>query len=255
MGILLPMAIMAGISTVSKIVGNRKAAQNARINTNLTVAENKKQADLAYQRDSEAVKAMNLYNSPKSQMERFTDAGLNKNLIYTQGNPGNQSQLAKYNPPTIQYNYLPKWKGNELDSIKDLPLQYYQVKNLMEMGKINQAKAKIETALSEYSTTLATGKFWAAVSQSQENELKALLGFEQYDALFETTQDKTGNKEIRLRPKFAESFVQSLASKYLQPGLDLQKSQKDIEIKDQLLKNLSIVPFLQPLIQFLKLLK
>lgn len=31
------------------------------------------------------------WNSPEAQMRRFEDAGLNKNLIYGQGNPGNQS--------------------------------------------------------------------------------------------------------------------------------------------------------------------
>lgn len=35
---------------------------------------------------------MNKYNSPKEQMKRFREAGLNPNLVYDQGNPGNQSQ-------------------------------------------------------------------------------------------------------------------------------------------------------------------
>lgn len=36
----------------------------------------------------------NQYNSPKAQMERFAEAGLNPNLIYTQGNAGNASPVA-----------------------------------------------------------------------------------------------------------------------------------------------------------------
>lgn len=37
------------------------------------------------------VRQQNAYNSPKSQMARFQQAGLNPNLVYQQGNPGNQS--------------------------------------------------------------------------------------------------------------------------------------------------------------------
>jgi len=34
---------------------------------------------------------MNDYNKPKAQMSRYKEAGLNPNLMYSQGNPGNQS--------------------------------------------------------------------------------------------------------------------------------------------------------------------
>jgi len=37
------------------------------------------------------IRQQNEYNSPKSQMARFQAAGLNPNLVYSQGNPGNQS--------------------------------------------------------------------------------------------------------------------------------------------------------------------
>lgn len=45
------------------------------------------------------------YNTPKSQMSRFQDAGLNPHLIYGQGNPGNQSaplQSPNINPTDFQ---------------------------------------------------------------------------------------------------------------------------------------------------------
>jgi len=47
------------------------------------------------------IKAQNEYNTPRNQMSRFQDAGLNPNLIYGQGNPGNQSQVA--NAPDISH--------------------------------------------------------------------------------------------------------------------------------------------------------
>jgi len=41
--------------------------------------------------DKKATERMNKYNSPANQMSRFQEAGLNPNLIYGQGSPGNQS--------------------------------------------------------------------------------------------------------------------------------------------------------------------
>lgn len=43
---------------------------------------------------------MNEYNLPENQMKRFKDAGLNPNLIYQQGSPGNTSSPANYTPMT-----------------------------------------------------------------------------------------------------------------------------------------------------------
>lgn len=53
-------------------------------------------ADKRFKYDNLMVDKMNAYNAPKMQMERFKEAGLNPNLIYGQGTPGNQSQMAKY---------------------------------------------------------------------------------------------------------------------------------------------------------------
>lgn len=44
---------------------------------------------------------MNEYNSPKSQMARYTDAGLNPNLIYGQGTPGNQPSPVSMGVPKV----------------------------------------------------------------------------------------------------------------------------------------------------------
>ena len=45
---------------------------------------------------------MNEYNSPSSQMQRYQEAGLNPNLIYQQGTPGNASSTAGYNMPNVK---------------------------------------------------------------------------------------------------------------------------------------------------------
>lgn len=81
---------------------NRKAAKK---NTEMTIAANKAEAELAYQRQMEMWNAQNLYNSPAAQMARFKAGGLNPHLIYGQGNSGNASSAPAYQPPNIQYRY------------------------------------------------------------------------------------------------------------------------------------------------------
>lgn len=44
---------------------------------------------------------MNAYNTPAAQMARYSAAGLNPNLIYGQGTPGNQPSPVAFNAPDI----------------------------------------------------------------------------------------------------------------------------------------------------------
>lgn len=76
---------------------------------------NRKQFDrskklAAYQNDlnKQYLDYYNAYNTPAMQMERFSEAGLNPHLIYSQGNPGNQAspqQAADY-PNLPDFGYL-----------------------------------------------------------------------------------------------------------------------------------------------------
>ena len=50
------------------------------------------------------VNATNAYNSPVQQMLRFKQAGLNPNLVYSQGNPGNMTS-ATYQSPTPEVDF------------------------------------------------------------------------------------------------------------------------------------------------------
>lgn len=85
---------------------NRKQSQR---NTEMTIAGAKSEAELAYQRQLEMWEKQNMYNDPQSQMQRFTAAGLNPNLIYGQGNSGNaaSAQMPQYSPARMDYNVAP----------------------------------------------------------------------------------------------------------------------------------------------------
>ena len=119
--------------------------------------QQQKLANQAYQHDLDMWKRQNqqniamwemqnAYNTPAAQMQRYQDAGLNPNLIYSQGNPGNaaqvgQSQQAKYNAPDYQMplNKFFNFTGM-LDQYMDLTIKQKQSKNLDEQNKLLTAQ-------------------------------------------------------------------------------------------------------------------
>lgn len=95
---------------------NRKTSKE---NTNKTIAAQKAEAELAYQRQVQMWERQNLYNSPESQMARFKAGGLSPHLIYGQGSPGNAASPAppSYQPANLQYRYEAPQIGGTINAI------------------------------------------------------------------------------------------------------------------------------------------
>lgn len=93
---------------------NRKASRE---NTDKTLAAQKHESELAYQRSVEMWHLQNAYNSPQQQMARFQAGGLNPNLIYGQGNAGNASAPPTYQPANLQYRYEAPAYGAAIQSL------------------------------------------------------------------------------------------------------------------------------------------
>lgn len=111
-GLLLPL-----LNTAAGFYDTYQSNKTARRNTDKTIAANRKEAELAYQRSVEMWHMQNAYNSPQAQMERFKAAGLNPHLIYGQGNSGNASGAPEYHAPDIQYRYAAPTYGGAIQSI------------------------------------------------------------------------------------------------------------------------------------------
>lgn len=69
------------------------------IGSGLSYVFNKKLAEQQNQYNIDMWKMQADYNSPQSQMQRYADAGLNPNLIYSQGSNGNMSQAPQMVTP------------------------------------------------------------------------------------------------------------------------------------------------------------
>lgn len=107
-------------------------------------AANLKMADYTYSKDLEQWNRMNEYNNPANQMQRFTEAGLNPNLIYGKGTAGNATVLPKYNTPTVtKKSFVPDISG-VIPSYQD-----YQLKEAQVDIATNQARLLEEKALTE----------------------------------------------------------------------------------------------------------
>lgn len=257
MPIWIPLAIAAGVQTAANIVSNKRAQRVQAENVNRTIAANKEQAEKAYKLEQENIKLQNEYNSPASQMARFTEAGLSKNLVYQQGTPGNQSQIARYNAPNLSYNYIPGFKGESLSPLTQLPGQVASINNLISQGKILQAEGKIKTAISKYADTLAEMEVETKFNESEALKMKRIWSDQEFQSFFY----KKDNMWY-LKPEASETFVNNLAAKWLIPPTELEKTQANIKatqaatkLQEQILKLQSgALPWLNPLIQFLRLL-
>lgn len=75
-------------------------------NTHMTNKANRELAEYSYAKDLEQWYRETEYNTPLNQMKRYQEAGLNPNLIYSQGNPGNSGVSSpNYKAPNLSYQY------------------------------------------------------------------------------------------------------------------------------------------------------
>lgn len=98
------MAVQAGAGILNSIGGMVSQGSTNKFNA--------AQARLAYKRNVKFWNMQNEYNTPSAQMQRFKEAGLNPNLIYGQGNPGNAGPGPSYDPPKYEAaNPVPDFTG------------------------------------------------------------------------------------------------------------------------------------------------
>lgn len=160
---LIPAAMGIG-QTMASIMTNK---------TNRKYAEIANKQNLANQQA--LIKQQNDYNSPKAQMERYKEAGLNPHLIYSQGAPGLQAQVS-----TPQLNYP------NVDA-----MQFGNLSNSMQFGsKMSQYDAMIDNYRSMIARRDIDTKY---LDETMENR-KAILA-EQFTTMFNNNSFKLAEFE------------------------------------------------------------
>jgi hypothetical protein len=133
---VLPTVAQVALPTIKKTFGQKlvggigKILKNKLFQTGashvLQQRANKKLAQYSFDKNVEMWKMQNEYNNPKNQMQRFTDAGLNPNLIYGKGTPGNAQTMPQYQGlPTSGQVYGQSIAG--LQGMQQMDLQKEQI--------------------------------------------------------------------------------------------------------------------------------
>lgn len=194
---------------------NRKTSKQ---NTDKTIAANKAESELAYQRSIEEWHRQNMYNSPEAQMARFKQAGLNPHLIYGQGNSGNASGPPSYAPANMQYKYEAPAYGHSIASI--LP-------TLMSVGTWMQNMRLTEQEIESKGTNIDRTR--QLIEYLEKANPKALAGMENKLSLFpyqESLQRTTADRSMQTLNQMEQEFRQQYGEELFQDSPSAFTGQK-----------------------------
>lgn len=131
----IPPLVLGGIAAgvgalASGIAGGviNKTAQRDANKVNIQLAREQQQFA------QKMIQQQNEYNSPVAQMQRYAQAGLNPNLVYTQGTSGNQTSIPTYQRAEVKpalYNFQENM-GDVINSV---------FSNLQAVAQIRKANA------------------------------------------------------------------------------------------------------------------
>lgn len=182
-----PIVASALIAGGSRLVGSFLQSRQQKRNINRTFQEQVRLQDRQFSKDVEMWNMMKNYNLPKAQMERFKSAGLNPNLIYGQGTPGNVQSSPTYQAPSVDFRGIPSVAGNVMGNVvgtaKDI-LQIQQSKNTLDMAQVD--------------LWIKENTKWDSVQQ-----IKSMSGTQQYSEII----------------RRYEARIQSVKAKYWDAGL------------------------------------
>lgn len=131
------MPFGAIISGAANLISSGIGARTSKKSQQRGYRQAKALSKFGYDQDVEQWHRANLYNSPESQMQRYTDAGLNPNLIYGQGTPGNAQQAApKYNVPSPDPRREPVQLSGAYQGYQSAQLVQAQTDNLRAQTKM-----------------------------------------------------------------------------------------------------------------------
>lgn len=254
------LLISAGVSAVAGGIAQKKSVQTAKRNTDLTILANQKNAELAFERDKEQLAYQNQYNTPEAQMARFKKAGLNPNLIYSQGNPGNQTTIARYQAPNVQYNYKPFDVTAITKPLTDLPQQFLQAKILYNQGEISKSQASIQKSIAEFARTKQITELSMTMTQKRMLEKLELMNLAEFESLFQASKNSVGGMSWELRPGMSEKFLEYMLGKLAQPMANVTSTTTSTEfqkMQNDMYKSMKIIgtamPALNPLLDAIKL--
>lgn len=124
------MVLAALVAAGASIANNVIQARATRRQSERTADANMELAKYGYEQQALQIEKQNQYNSPASQMQRYMDAGLSPDLMYSQGNPGSQTSIPRYEPPQLEYKYSPIQIPEMLSQYQGFQMRQAQIDNV-----------------------------------------------------------------------------------------------------------------------------
>lgn len=203
-----------GAAAITALITAGKAGADM-IAQGLQNRKNRKLAEYSYGKDIAQYNRANEYNTPQAQMERLKAAGLNPNLVYGTGTvAGNtaQSTSPKYQAPTLNIKAPNTQPLETLGAYQNLEIQKAQTDNI----RANTEYTRNKTANEDIKALL-----FGIDYESKQIDLELQKGSAPYQA--QANQAIAEEKKLDLQKK----------------GLENKTKAQDVNIKSQLLTNLS----------------
>lgn len=151
----MPFPIVPVIMGAVSLISNAIAARSSKKQAERTNAANLELSKYQYAEQEKQIDKQNLYNSPASQMARYTDAGLNPNLIYGQGNSGNQASIPQFQAQRQDLHFTPFQIPDMLSGFQDYRMKDAQIDSVKadtELKKTNIGNRLLERLLTQVNT-------------------------------------------------------------------------------------------------------
>lgn len=192
----------------------------------------------------------NQYNSPKAQMARYRDAGLNPNLIYGQTNEAGAVRSAdtpSWNPRSPSFEGIQTGVENTLSAYYDIQLKEAQIDNLEKQGTVLIQEAALKAA-STAQTSASTAKTQFELdlaSELKETSLQAAEAqLKKLQADTKVTLDANERATIQQAQSLQEGLERILTSRLNRTKTELEKQNLEQALKnlqkDETLKQLDI---------------
>lgn len=193
-------------------------------NTEMTIKANRELAEYQYGKQLEMWNLANQYNSPAQQMKRFKEAGLNPNLIYSRGEPGNSPNvLPQYQSPRVEYKYDYNQRlGNAISRYQDTKMRSAQINNVETLTRAQEEEIILKKLAQKRGLT-------------QWEREKFDLEFEK-----EVRQTKMDKLQADLTGSFFRNISEVERTMNLRADLDTKALQREIMELDKALKSIDV---------------
>lgn len=242
----MPFPIVPAIIGAVSLIGNMLSSRSSKKQAQATNTANLELAKYQYQEQQAQVDKQNLYNTPQNQMSRYQDAGLNPNLIYGQGTPGQQTSIPQYQAPRQDLHFTPFQIPDMLSGFQDYRMRDAQIDSIKSETELKKTMVG-NRLLDRLLTQVNTGRKQFDLEQAQilapyNQDIKHGQAQSAYSKMIQELQKVDTNKLqqalMRQNLQKGESQIKGLDQDVLYKQLKNQLFQKGMTPTDNLMLRL-----------------